>query len=87
MIVKKFIEKMRTKAEIEFRDEEGYIICRANNKSIGIKPYLDNEITEWFPCSGSVIPSLNSIDVVVYIHLEDKNNEENDNKEDAAARI
>ena len=34
---------------VEIRDKEGTTVCTVNCGSKGVEPYLDFNITEWFP--------------------------------------
>lgn len=50
MTLRDMISTLRTENErVEVRDEEGYEIMTCRTDSKGITPYLDYEITEWFP--------------------------------------
>ena len=66
MTVKEMTKTLKVNRNIEFRDSDGMQICIANSDSKGIEPYLDKEVTLWFPVRGNE-PSLYGIDLVFYI--------------------
>ena len=50
MTLMDMISKLRTNHErVEIRNEEGYEIMTCDVSSKGVAPYLNCEITEWFP--------------------------------------
>ena len=67
MTVGEFINKARMEQKIEFRDEDGWTICQVESTSVGINPYVDYEILEWFTPTKPPIHSLTGIDIVLYI--------------------
>ena len=49
MKVRDMISHLRTEEMVLIRDDENYNIGIFNSDSIGLKPYLDKEVGEWFP--------------------------------------
>ena len=64
------ISTLRTKEyeRVEIRNEEGYEIMTCKTDSKGIAPYLNCEITEWFPHAAP----FKHCDFTVYIKEEEK---------------
>lgn len=71
MTVGEMVKTLKTQREIELRDRDGFVICRINSDSKGVKPYVNEEVTLWFPVKGEV-PSLEGIDLVFYISEYDE---------------
>lgn len=53
--VKDFLSLLRKPENITFRTKDGYDICTTASDSIGINPYKDNIITEWFAFSSGAL--------------------------------
>lgn len=63
MKVRELTSIIRVNKRVEIRDEDGYEICVTNADSKGIEPYLEREITQWFPnCS-----IVDKADFVIYL--------------------
>lgn len=45
------IARLRLPAEIEIRNKHNERICECMSDSMGVKPYLDIDVLEWFPNS------------------------------------
>lgn len=64
--VKDFLNLLRTDEEITFRTAEGYHICTTRSDSVGIIPYKNSTILEWFTFSNGQI--------CIYINIEEFEN-------------
>lgn len=55
MKVKEMISTLHHTVRVEFRDEDGYEICEADTDSAGMEPYLEREVSQWFPYYGRTL--------------------------------
>ena len=61
---------LRIDCIITIRDKDNIGICTCMTNSKGVDPYINCEVTEWFPCVSSTTIAA---DMVVLIDLEDSN--------------
>lgn len=62
---------LRLEISIEIRDKYNVKICICDTNSKGVDPYVNYEVTEWFP-AGSYYDTI-GVDAVFLIDLEDNN--------------
>ena len=67
MKVKDMLEVVKMDIYIEFRDESNSAICRTLSKSSGVTPYLEKNVTGWFPVHKHSLFSIDGVDVVIQI--------------------
>lgn len=65
MKLKDFLELARFQMTVEIRDETNMFVCNTSTSSIGVKPYLDFKIIEWF------VPTGHDVDVVFSVQIEE----------------
>ena len=51
MTLEEMIDKLRYPHRIEIRDEDNCYICTTRTDTVGIKPYVSMNVTEWFASS------------------------------------
>lgn len=63
------IKRLRMKHRVELRTSEGYEICVCDSDSVGIAPYLNWTVVQWFAYDGLRLQKAN---IAVYIEREEE---------------
>lgn len=63
------IKRLRMKHRVELRTSEGYEICVCDSDSVGIEPYLNWTVVQWFAYDNPIIRQ--KANIAVYIEREE----------------
>lgn len=70
MKLREMIDVLRVhQRRVQIRNSDGYEICSCKTDSEGVMPYMDDDITEWFP---GCPPGAYGIDFVVYVERKEE---------------